>query len=67
MGEQINIVSGVGAGEGPAAARGHQSGEEGAAVEMPTFSPGDRNVEPVNNPLPGANSTFKRVNERTTA
>ena len=32
MGEQINIVSGVGAGEGPAAARGHQSGEEGAAV-----------------------------------
>jgi len=32
MGEQINIISGVGAGEGPAAVRGHQSGEEGAAV-----------------------------------
>ena len=32
MGEQINIISGVGAGEGLAAARSHQSGVEGAAV-----------------------------------
>ena len=32
------MISGVGAGEGLAAVRGHQSGAEGAAVEMPTLS-----------------------------
>ena len=32
------MISGVGAGEGPAAVRGYQSGAEGVAVVMPTFS-----------------------------
>ena len=37
MGQQ-KMISGVGVGEGPAAVRGNQSGAEGAAVVMPTFS-----------------------------
>ena len=44
MGEQINLISGVGAGEGLAAVRGYQSGAEGAAVAMPTLS---REIEAV--------------------
>ena len=36
------MISEVGVGEGLAAVRGHQSGAEGAAVAMPTLSPGDR-------------------------
>jgi len=44
MGEQINIISGVGAGEGLAAVRGYQSGAKGAAVAMPTLS---REIETV--------------------
>lgn len=38
MGNQVKMISGVGAGEGPAAMRGHQSGVEWAAVAMPTLS-----------------------------
>jgi len=44
MGKQVNKISGVGAGEGLAAARGYQSGAEGAAVAMPTLS---REIETV--------------------
>ena len=44
MGNQMKMISGVGAGEGPAAVRGHQSGIEGAAVAMPTLS---REIETV--------------------
>ena len=42
MGNQTNMISGVGAGEGPAAVRGHQSGIEGAAVAMPALSRNNR-------------------------
>ena len=38
------MISRVGAGEGLAAVRGHQSGIEGAAVAMPTLS---REIETV--------------------
>ena len=38
------MISGVGAGEGLAAVRGHQSGAEGARVAMPAFS---REIETV--------------------
>ena len=43
---------GVGAGEGLAAMRGHQSGAEGAAVAMPSLSREIERVGLVNIPLP---------------
>ena len=49
------VSFGVGVGEGLAAMRGHQSGAEGAAVAMPTFSREIETVSSVNIPLPGTN------------
>ena len=50
------IDFGVGAGEGLAAVRGHQSGDQGVRVEIPVFSSGDRSYRASIVPLPGTNS-----------
>ena len=49
---------GVGAGEGLAAVRGHQSGDKGMRVVKPVSSMGDRNGVRRNVPLPGTNSVL---------
>lgn len=49
---------GGGAGEGLAAVRGYQSGDQGVRVEIPVFSPGDRSYRASIVPLPGTNSFF---------
>ncbi len=55
-----SLISGIdfggGAGEGLAAVRGHQFGDQGVRVEIPAFSPGDRSYRASIVPLPGTNS-----------